>query len=302
MLYVASPDYSQLRTNYLKAKDAYSLAQKNYVRSQDLYQHHAIAVKDLEQAESAEVQAGGDVASAEAALKVMGVTDPDAVEKGPSSYEVPVRAPIGGEVVEQLVSAGQLLQPGNTQCFTISDMSTVWVLVNVYQKDLPYVRVGDQVTIQTDAYPDIFRGRISYVAAALDPNTRTLHGPYRHRESRRKAEKGHVRDCDRAGGKDSERHRGAGFRGSAGQRKSAFRLCRGVCQSVWKTLGHAWGKPAGADADYRGVATRRPGDWRWQPVSAVRQLTAALTMNEKPAIETSDRTKKCGMIPRCSTR
>jgi len=174
MLYVASPDYSQLRTNYLKAKDAYSLAQKTYIRSQDLYQHHAIAVKDLEQAESAEVQAGGDLASTEAALKVMGVTDPDALGKGPASYEVPVRAPIGGEVVEQLVAAGQLLQPGNTQCFTISDTATVWVLVNAYQKDLPYVRVGDTVTIQTDAYPDSFHGRISYVAASLDPSTRTL--------------------------------------------------------------------------------------------------------------------------------
>jgi cobalt-zinc-cadmium efflux system membrane fusion protein len=50
----------------------------------------------------------------------------------------------------------------------------VWVLVNVYQKDLPYVHVGDHVTIQTDAYPDLFQGRISYVAASLDPNTRTL--------------------------------------------------------------------------------------------------------------------------------
>jgi len=48
----------------------------------------------------------------------------------------------------------QLLQPGNTQCFTISDTGTVWVLVNPYQKDLPYVRVGDTVSIQTDAYPD----------------------------------------------------------------------------------------------------------------------------------------------------
>jgi len=174
MLYVASPDYSQLRTNYLKAKDAYSLAQKTYARSQDLYQHHAIAVKDLEQAESAEVQAGGDLVSAEAALKVMGVTDPDALVKAPPSFEVPVLAPIGGEVVEQLVSVGQLLQPGNTQCFTISDLSTVWVLVNVYQKDLPYVRVGDPVAIQTDAYKDVFNGRIAYVAASLDPSTRTL--------------------------------------------------------------------------------------------------------------------------------
>jgi cobalt-zinc-cadmium efflux system membrane fusion protein len=174
MMYVASPDYSQLRSNYLKAKDAYVLAQKAYARAKDLYQHHAIAEQNLEQAESAEVQASGDLASASAALKVMGITDPDALVKTPPSFEVPVLAPIGGEVVEQLVSAGQFVQPGTTQCFTISDTSTVWVLVNIYQKDLPYVRSGDQVTIQTDSYPDVFHGRISYLAAALDPTTRTL--------------------------------------------------------------------------------------------------------------------------------
>jgi len=174
MLYVSSPDYSQLRTNYLKAKAAYSLAHKGYARAQELYQHGAIALQDLEAAESAEVEASGDLSSATAALKVMGISDPDTLLKGPSSYEVPVLAPIDGQVVEQLVAVGQLLQPGNTQCFTISDMSTVWVLVNVYQKDLPYVRVGEPVAIETDSYPDIFQGRISYVAASLDPNTRTL--------------------------------------------------------------------------------------------------------------------------------
>ena len=174
MLYVSSPDYSQLRTNYIKARDAYAFAQKANARAQDLYQHHAIAEQNLEQAQSAEVQAGGDLASAQAALKVMGITDLDALVNGPPSFEVPVRAPIGGEVVEQDVSAGQLLQPGTTQCFMISDTSSVWVLVNVYQKDLPHVRVGDSVTIQTDAYPQVFRGKISYVAASLDPATRTL--------------------------------------------------------------------------------------------------------------------------------
>jgi membrane fusion protein, heavy metal efflux system len=174
MLYVASPDYSQLRTNYLKAKSAYSLAQMALVRTQDLYQHHAIAEQALEQAQSAEVQANGDLVASQAALKVMGVTDPDALVKAPPSFEVPVKAPIGGLVVQQDVSAGQLIQPGTTQCFMISDVSTVWVLVNVYQKDLPYVRVGDQVAIQTDTYPETFHGRIAYVAASLDPSTRTL--------------------------------------------------------------------------------------------------------------------------------
>jgi len=174
MLYVASPDYSQLRTNFLKAKDAYALAQKASARAQDLYEHHAIAEQVLEQAKSAEVQAGGDLVSAQAALKVMGILDPDELVKAPPSFEVPVKAPIGGMVVEQDVSAGQLIQPGSTQCFMISDLSNVWVLVNVYQKDLPYVHVGDTVSIQTDAYPETFHGRISYVAASLDPNTRTM--------------------------------------------------------------------------------------------------------------------------------
>ena len=174
MLYVASPDYSQLRSNYLKAKDAYSLAQKAYTRAKDLYDHHAIAEQNVEQAESAEVQAQGDLTSAEAALRVLGISDPNALLTAPPSFEATVRAPIGGQVVEQDVAVGQLIQPGSTQCFVISDMSTVWVLVNVYQKDLPYVRAGDTVDIQTDSYPDTFHGRISYVAATLDPTTRTL--------------------------------------------------------------------------------------------------------------------------------
>ena len=174
MLYVASPDYSQLRTNYLKARDAYALAQKSYARAKDLYEHKAIAEQTLEQAQSTEVQASGDLVAALAALKVLGIKDPDELVQGPPSFEVPVKATIGGEVVEQDVAAGQLIQSGATQCFMISDTSTVWVLVNVYQKDLPYIRVGDGVTIQTDSYSQEFHGRISYVAASLDPNTRTL--------------------------------------------------------------------------------------------------------------------------------
>jgi cobalt-zinc-cadmium efflux system membrane fusion protein len=77
-------------------------------------------------------------------------------------------------VVERLVSPGQVVQAGQTQAFTISDLGTVWVLANVYQADLAYVRSGDSVVVQTDAYPGSFAGRISYVSPAIDPNTRTL--------------------------------------------------------------------------------------------------------------------------------
>jgi membrane fusion protein, heavy metal efflux system len=174
MLDVSSPDYSQLLDSYLKAADSYRLADKNYVRAQDLYQHHAIAQRDLEQAESDRNQAQADLNAADQGMKILGIKNPADLAKAPSSALIPVLAPIGGEVVERLVSPGQVVQAGQTQAFTISDLRTVWVLANVYQGDLAAVRSGDDVVVQNDAYPGNFHGRISYVSPALDPNTRTL--------------------------------------------------------------------------------------------------------------------------------
>jgi membrane fusion protein, heavy metal efflux system len=174
MLEVSSPDYSQLLDSYLKAADSFRLANKNYARAQDLYQHQAIAERDLEQAESDRNQAQADLNAAEQGMKILGIKNPGDLAKTPSSAQIQVLAPIGGEVVERLVSPGQVVQAGQTQAFTISDLSTVWVLANIYQADLAFVRDGEDVSVQTDAYPGSFHGRISYVSPALDPNTRTL--------------------------------------------------------------------------------------------------------------------------------
>ena len=174
MLEVSSPDYSQLLDTYLKANDSFRLADKNYDRAKDLYDHHAIAERDLQQAESDRNLAQADLNAAEQGMKILGIKNPADLEKAPSSAQIPVIAPMSGEVVERLVSPGQVMQAGQTQAFTISDMSTVWVLANVYQADLANVKDGDDVTVTTDAYPDTFHGKISYVSAALDPNTRTL--------------------------------------------------------------------------------------------------------------------------------
>ena len=175
LLYVSSPDYSQLLATYLKARDAFHLADRAYLRSKDLYDHHAVAERDLEAAESVRTQASADLGAAEQSLKIIGVPDPEAAVGKPAASQIPVLSPINGEVVERLVGPGQVIQAGTTQVFTVSNLGSVWVLANVYQKDLPYVHLGDAVTITTDSYPGIeFRGKISYLAAALDPNTRTL--------------------------------------------------------------------------------------------------------------------------------
>jgi cobalt-zinc-cadmium efflux system membrane fusion protein len=174
LLEVSSPDYSLLYAAYLKARDTYRVADKNYARAQDLYAHHAIAERDLLQAESDRIQAQADLNAALLGLKILGISKPEDLEKAPSSAEIPLLAPIGGEIVERDVSPGQLLQAGATQAFIISNMSSVWVLANVYQNDLSAVHVGDQVAVQTDSYPDKFQGKISFISPALDPTTRTL--------------------------------------------------------------------------------------------------------------------------------
>lgn len=174
MLYVSSPDFAQMRSNFLKAHDAYQLAQSNLKRDQDLYAHHAIAQVDLLQAQSTRDQSMADLQASEQALQVLGINDPAKLAGAAASPRIPVLAPIGGEVVDRMVQPGQVIQAGGTQVFTISNMSTVWVLANVYQNDLSYVHLGDPVSVHTDAFSKVFHGRISYIAPALDPDTRTL--------------------------------------------------------------------------------------------------------------------------------
>jgi cobalt-zinc-cadmium efflux system membrane fusion protein len=174
LLYIASPDYSLMRAAYIKARDAFQLADRVYKRAQDLYAHGVIAQADLEQAESTRAQAQADLDASEQTIRILGISNPDDLLTKAVSPEVALLAPLSGEVVERLCAPGQLLQAGGTQCFTLSDMASVWVLVNIYQNDVASVHIGDDVVINNEAYPDVVRGKIEYIAPALDPTTRTL--------------------------------------------------------------------------------------------------------------------------------
>ena len=174
LLYVASPDYSLLRSAYVKARVAFQLADKFFHRALDLYEHHAISQADLEQAESNRAQAQADFESSADAIRILGIADPETIVTKPPSPEIPLYSPVAGEVVDRMCSPGQLLAAGATQCFTLSDMSSVWILINIYQNDVAYVHVGDPVTIANESYPAVVHGKIEYISPALDPNTRTL--------------------------------------------------------------------------------------------------------------------------------
>jgi cobalt-zinc-cadmium efflux system membrane fusion protein len=114
-LTVTSPDYSTARSAYLKAVSAYQLADKNYERSKDLLEHKAIAERDLQQAESDRAQALADQEAAADGLRALGIHDPQALVKEPpkNTGQIPVAAPVGGQITELLVGPGPSVSTPN---------------------------------------------------------------------------------------------------------------------------------------------------------------------------------------------
>ncbi len=177
LLYVASPDITNAIATYKKARDQQELARKVLDREKELLAHGAAAVKDIESAEADYNEATTDVQNSMQALKIFAITpqELDNAERQavPINPELAVRAPIGGTVVQKLVMPGQLIQAGSTTCFVLSDTSTVWVQGHIFDRDLPLVRVGDPVDETNSSFTRSFHGRVSYVGAMVDPDTRT---------------------------------------------------------------------------------------------------------------------------------
>ena len=177
LLYVASPDISNAIATYKKARDQQELALKALNRMKELLAHGAAAEKDLEAAQATYNDAATDVQNSLQALRIFAITPQqlkNAEEQGvPISPDLAVRAPISGTVVQKLVMPGQLIQAGSTTCFMLSDTSTVWVQGHIFDRDLASVRVGDPVQASSSSLGRIFHGRVSYIGAMVDPDTRT---------------------------------------------------------------------------------------------------------------------------------
>jgi len=171
LLKVQSPDITNAFDTYLKAANDEQLANKAYVRAQDLFAHGAISQSMLEQAQDAEDNAKADLAAAEQQLATLGV------DKNHPSSVVNVYAPISGVIVAQNVTnaaAAGVTYSGSSTAFTIADLSVVSVICNVYENDLPQLRLGQAAQIRLSAIPGkVFTGRVSDIGPVLDPTIRT---------------------------------------------------------------------------------------------------------------------------------
>ncbi len=168
LLTVRSDDISGAFQNYRKAVADEVLSNTQLERATDLYAHGAIALNDLQVAQDTEAKAKVDVETMEEHIRLLG-TDP----AHPNGM-VDIYAPVSGVITDQQVTAAASVQSFSTNPFTISDLSRVWIICDVYENDLPSVHPGDIAEVRLNAYPDrVLRGTVDNIGAILDPNIRT---------------------------------------------------------------------------------------------------------------------------------
>ena len=168
LLRVRSDDVSSGYSDYRKAVADEMLARTQLERTKDLYAHGATSMNDLQVAQDTEDKAIVDVETTAEHLRLLG-SNPDK----PNGV-VDIYAPVSGVITDQQVTNAAGVQALGSNPFTISDLSQVWVVCDVYENDLANVRLGDTAEIRLNAYPgQVFRGRISNIGAILDPNLRT---------------------------------------------------------------------------------------------------------------------------------
>ncbi len=169
LMTVRSDDVSGGYSNYRMSVADEVLARTQLERSKDLYEHGAIALNDLQVAQDTEEKAKIAVETVAEHLRLLG-NDPDK-----PAFMVDVFAPASGVITDEQVTSGSLVQAYNTPYpFTISDLSSTWVVCDVYENDLASVRLGDIADITLNAYPDRnFRGKVSNIGSIMDPSIRT---------------------------------------------------------------------------------------------------------------------------------
>jgi membrane fusion protein, heavy metal efflux system len=175
---VASSDFSTAIEAYRKAIATAKNNRRLADIDKDLVQHNGVSQREALQAETDAVGAESDRDAAREALLALGV-DPKTVKdiedgKPTTRAEGIIRAPIAGTVAERLITPGQLLQTGSTPCFTIADLSRVWVMAQVFGADLASVKVGDSAEIDSGGDVNRIQGKVDNIATLVDPSTRAV--------------------------------------------------------------------------------------------------------------------------------
>ena len=174
---VASPDFATAISTYRKAVATAKNARRIAELAEQL-SHNNLSRKEVEQAQTDAANAEADREAALEELHSLGV-DAATIQAIQENRPLPnltgdIRSPLAGTVVEKLITPGQLLQEATTPCFTVADLSQVWVMANLFESDLPAVEEGDPAEIVTSASVTNLPGTVDYISAIVDPSTRAI--------------------------------------------------------------------------------------------------------------------------------
>ena len=173
---VFSNDLADTQSKYLAAVASLDEHHRHHMRTIKLVEIGAASRQELEMAVSQYREAESNLANLRQKLMLFGMT-PQRIDELNStsqiSSEVQVTSPSNGTITNRSVNPGEVIE-ANKELLRVTDLSTVWVVGQVYEKDLATVRIGSGANITSDAYPNrVFRGRVSYVDPKIDPATRT---------------------------------------------------------------------------------------------------------------------------------
>ncbi len=175
---VDSPDFATAISGYQKALATARTNRRLADLDQDLVQHNGVSQREYEQAQTDATNAEADRDAALKALVSLNVPSQtiEAIRQGKtvSAPEGIIHSPVAGRVVEKLITPGQLLQAGTTPCFTVADLSRVWVMARLFGSDLSAVSVGDPAEVVTGVDAHNFPGKVDKISALVDPDTRAV--------------------------------------------------------------------------------------------------------------------------------
>ncbi len=176
---IDSPDLLQAESTLIAAAGTLAFTTRNLARLKELYTTRAVSQKDLDQATSDQQAADGALRAARNSVRLFGKSDPEIdriIAQRMAESVLVVPSPITGRVTARNASPGLYVQPGNAPApISVADVESMWMLANVPEADIPAYRVGQEVRVKVNAYPDrTFYGKISKVGEMVDPTTRRV--------------------------------------------------------------------------------------------------------------------------------
>ena len=175
LAYIDSVELDQIWSDYRKAQGKVELARKNLQREETLFQQKISPEKDVLKSRQELEEAEADISLARERFRLVGINVAQyAASQGNGGHPlIPVVSPLSGVVIEKAVTQGEVVNP-EKMLFMVADLQTLWVVIDVYEKDMSRLKLGANVKVTATAFPDkAFKGKISYISDVVDEKTRT---------------------------------------------------------------------------------------------------------------------------------